>query len=208
MTLSKLGRFCFEKLGKIGMLSISKFVNACFVLPQVNFMSKSFPTVPYTNPDCASLRILSKLLTWKYLHREIREKGGAYGGGANGSTDGSFSFYSYRDPRSMETLEVYDNSINWASQGTFTEADVAEAKMSLFQQMDKPVAPGSRGVQFSISKLTDEQRQVHRNQILTSTKSDLLRVCNQYLKHSDGTVSFLGPKNEKVDERWNIIKFD
>ena len=41
------------------------------------------------------LRVLSRLLSWKFLHREIREKGGAYGGGAT-CTNGVMSFFSYR----------------------------------------------------------------------------------------------------------------
>jgi len=35
-------------------------------------------------------------MTAKYLHGEIREKGGAYGGGARMGGGGLFSFYSYR----------------------------------------------------------------------------------------------------------------
>ena len=104
--------------------------------PQVNFASKSFPTVPYTHPDSAPLRVLAKLLSSKYCHREIREKGGAYGGGATGSTEGHFAFYSYRDPRSLETLEVYDKAVRWAADGQFTDTDVDEAKMGLFQQVE------------------------------------------------------------------------
>ena len=103
--------------------------------PKVNFVSKSFPTVPYTHPDSAPLRVLAKLLSSKYCHREIREKGGAYGGGATGSIDGHFAFYSYRDPRSLETLDVYDRAVQWAANGEFVDRDVDEAKMALFQQV-------------------------------------------------------------------------
>ena len=35
-------------------------------------------------------------MTAKFLHGEIREKGGAYGGGARMGRGGLFSFYSYR----------------------------------------------------------------------------------------------------------------
>ena len=103
--------------------------------PKVNFVSKSFPTVPYNHPDSAPLRVLAKLLSSKYCHREIREKGGAYGGGATGSIDGHFAFYSYRDPRSLETLDVYDRAVQWAANGEFVDRDVDEAKMALFQQV-------------------------------------------------------------------------
>lgn len=43
-----------------------------------------------------SLCILGKIMAAKFLHREIREKGGAYGGGAKMRGDGLFAFYSYR----------------------------------------------------------------------------------------------------------------
>ena len=48
----------------------------------VHYCALALPTVPYTHEDSAPLRILAKLLTAKFLLPEIREKGGAYGGGA------------------------------------------------------------------------------------------------------------------------------
>ncbi|KTF93604.1 hypothetical protein cypCar_00006289 [Cyprinus carpio] len=42
-----------------------------------------------------SLCILARMMTAKFLHGEIREKGGAYGGGARMGGGGLFSFYSY-----------------------------------------------------------------------------------------------------------------
>ena len=49
----------------------------------VHYCGMALPTVPYTHEDSAPLRILAKLLTSKFLLSEIREKGGAYGGGAS-----------------------------------------------------------------------------------------------------------------------------
>lgn len=43
-----------------------------------------------------SLKILARLMTAKFLHTEIREKGGAYGGGAKLTHSGIFTLYSYR----------------------------------------------------------------------------------------------------------------
>lgn len=40
------------------------------------------------------------------LHKEIREKGGAYGGGCK-MGDGVINFYSYRDPNLSKTLDAY-----------------------------------------------------------------------------------------------------
>lgn len=46
----------------------------------VNFVSECIRTVPFTHQDYASLCILARMMTAKFLHGEIREKGGAYGG--------------------------------------------------------------------------------------------------------------------------------
>ena len=43
-------------------------------------MAQSFRTVPYAHADAAPLLLLGQVLSTCYLHREIREKGGAYGG--------------------------------------------------------------------------------------------------------------------------------
>lgn len=63
-----------------------------------------------------------------YLHREIREKNGAYGGGASYSAlDGVFSFTSYRDPNPLKTVSTFQKSAEWAASHTPT----AEASHSL-----------------------------------------------------------------------------
>lgn len=71
---------------------------------QVRHIAMSIPTVAYTNPDHAKLRVLSGLLSSVYLHREIREIGGAYGSGAMQSFDGMFTFYSYRFVSSSDSF--------------------------------------------------------------------------------------------------------
>jgi len=57
-----------------------------------------------------------------YLHPEIREKNGAYGGGAVYSgLDGTFSFYSYRDPKPLNSSEVFKKSVEWAATKKFSD---------------------------------------------------------------------------------------
>jgi Zn-dependent M16 (insulinase) family peptidase len=62
-------------------------------------------------------------MTHRYLHREIREKGGAYDGGAVLlSTYGTFAFHSYRDPTALNSLDVFQAAIDWAYGRSFTDA--------------------------------------------------------------------------------------
>jgi Zn-dependent M16 (insulinase) family peptidase len=78
---------------------------------QVNFCARAYPTVPSGHPDAPILSVLGAFLRNGYLHRSIREQGGAYGGGASHDANiGAFRFFSYRDPRLIDTLQDFDAS--------------------------------------------------------------------------------------------------
>ena len=60
----------------------------------VNFCAQAFPTVDYDHPDAPILTVLGAVLRNGYLHSAIREKGGAYGSGAQqDSASRSFRFF-------------------------------------------------------------------------------------------------------------------
>ena len=87
-----------------------------------SFSAKSYLAVPYSHPDNVRLQILAKLMTHHYLHREIREKNGAYGGGAGFiPLDGVFSMYSYRDPSAEKSVQAYENAVKWAIENRVSE---------------------------------------------------------------------------------------
>lgn len=175
----------------------------------VYFVSECVRTVPLTHEDYASLCILGRMMTAKFLHAEIREKGGAYGGGAKIGGDGLFAFYSYRDPNCSQTLEVFHRGVEWAQDGRFTQQDVDEAKLSIFSTVDAPVAPSDKGLGLFMNGITDEMKQAHRERLFAVTHKSLIGVANRYLGTGQRTcgVAVLGPKNEsfKKDPSW-IVK--
>jgi Zn-dependent M16 (insulinase) family peptidase len=88
-----------------------------FSIPaSINFVAQCFPTVTYAHPDFAKLQVLSTMMSQSFLHREIREKGGAYGGGA-GQSSGLFYFYSYRDPNVDKTINSFKGAVDWVLSG-------------------------------------------------------------------------------------------
>ncbi|BFZ21931.1 hypothetical protein BsWGS_24970 [Bradybaena similaris] len=182
--------------------------NTHYELPfTVNHVALSFPVVQYGHKDYAPLNVLATLMSRKFLHREIREKGGAYGSGARVNS-GTFSFFSYRDPHSLETLDVFKQCIAWATKGEYTAEDVDEAKLEVFQKIDKPVPPGSRGQTRFIYDISDDLRQKNRDRLFKVTTEDLQRVTNLYL-NTEGThrgAAFLGPANPAVqkDKSWHV----
>ncbi|XP_066511375.1 presequence protease, mitochondrial-like [Hoplias malabaricus] len=181
-----------------------------FELPYpVNFISECVRTVPFTHEDYASLCILGRMMTAKFLHGEIREKGGAYGGGAKMGGNGLFSFYSYRDPNCSQTLSAFRSGVDWAREGKFTQQDVDEAKLSVFSAVDAPVAPSDKGLNLFLNGLTDEQKQIHRERLFAVTHTNLTDVAARYLGIGQRTcgVAVLGPKNDNIkkDPSW-IVK--
>uniref|UniRef100_A0A8C8JK42 Pitrilysin metalloproteinase 1 n=1 Tax=Oncorhynchus tshawytscha TaxID=74940 RepID=A0A8C8JK42_ONCTS len=173
----------------------------------INFVSECIRTVPFTHEDYASLNILSRVMTAKYLHREIREKGGAYGGGARVG-GGLFTFYSYRDPNSVQTLSTFRKSVDWVRSGQFTQQDIDEAKLSVFSAVDSPVAPSNKGMGRFLSGITDELKQAHRERLFAVTDKSLVDVAGRYLGIGQRTcgVAILGPENDtiKKDPSWVV----
>ncbi|NWS44028.1 PREP protein, partial [Probosciger aterrimus] len=178
-----------------------------FVLPfPVNYVGECIRTVPYTATDYASLRILARLMTAKFLHREIREKGGAYGGGAKISYNGIFTFYSYRDPNSLSTLKTFEKAVEWAKSGEFTQQDIDEAKLAVFAAVDAPVAPSDKGMDHFLYGISDEKKQSHREQLFAVSSDNLVDVSNKYLAVGKSThgQAVLGPENADItkDPSW------
>uniref|UniRef100_A0A668AF13 Presequence protease, mitochondrial n=2 Tax=Myripristis murdjan TaxID=586833 RepID=A0A668AF13_9TELE len=175
----------------------------------VNFVSECIRTVPFAHQDYASLCVLARMMTAKFLHGEIREKGGAYGGGARMGAGGLFSFYSYRDPNSVQTLSAFRKGVDWAKSGTFTQQDIDEAKLSIFSAVDSPVAPSDKGMGRFFSGITDEMKQGHRERLFAVSHNNLVDVAGRYLGIGQRTSGFavLGPENEtlKKDPSW-IVK--
>ncbi|KAJ3397526.1 Mitochondrial presequence protease [Lobulomyces angularis] len=159
------------------------------VLPslQVSFASKSFKTCSYEHEDSAKLQVLGSILGNKYLHREIREKGGAYGGGAQyNALSEVFSFYSYRDPRPRITLKIFDDCVNWGAKLTqhVGEQELSEAKLLIFKVLDMPLSASEEGSALFEKGLTDEMRFEKRRQLMNVTLRDCEEVCLKYLKNN------------------------
>ncbi len=152
----------------------------------VNFCSKAYATVPIAHDDAPALTVLAGFLRNGHLHRNIREQGGAYGGGASYLSDiAAFRFYSYRDPRLAETLNDFDQSIEWLLSEKHEWTQLEEAILGVISGIDKPSSPSGEAKDAFINGLygrSPEQRQNYRSRILKVTLDDLKRVGSAYLK--------------------------
>ena len=155
----------------------------------VSYVVRSYPTVNYNHPDSPKLLVLSRLLQGGFIHQEIREKGGAYGGMLSFQrTNGIFSFLSYRDPKLLETWEVYKKAIDWVLKGNFSDTQVKEAILQTFGNLDKPLSPANLASNdFLRIKLGDspEIYENYRKKIRAIQKQDLIQVAEKWLTQSN-----------------------
>ncbi|KAL8981964.1 MAG: hypothetical protein Q9205_003401 [Flavoplaca limonia] len=181
-----------------------------FPLPyQVSYSAVSLPTVPYSHPSSAPLAILSQLLTHKHLHHEIREKGGAYGGGAySRGLSGLFGFYSFRDPNPQNTLKIIADVGRWARDKDWIEQDLEEAKLSVFQGVDAPESVSDEGMTRFLSGVTEDMEQRKREQLLDVKKSDVADAAQKYLVGgmAEAKVAVLGSENglTQSSDDWDV----
>jgi len=150
------------------------------------YVARVFRTVPFTHADAAPLLVLAKLLRANFLHREIREKGGAYGGLAGYNADGGLlSLLSYRDPHLLRTLDVYRQAIDWACSSEFSAEMLQEAILAAFGELDRPLSPGGRGHReflYQCQGITLEMRQTFRDRLLACDQDTVHRVAARYLR--------------------------
>jgi len=155
----------------------------------VSFVALAFEAVRMEHEDSAALSVISKILRSMYLHREIREKGGAYGGFALYSPeDGLFCFASYRDPHIISTLNAFDNAAAFIRSGNFSDEDVNEAVLQVCSEIDKPDPPGPaarKAFYRQIVSLTDEMRIRFKTELLSLTRRKVMRAAEKYFAGKD-----------------------
>lgn len=155
----------------------------------VSFTAQSFKTVPILHKDSACLSIISRLLRSLYLHREIREKGGAYGGFAlYNSENGIFSFASYRDPNITRTINIYQKACDFIKEpDAYSDDDIKEAILQVCADIDKPETPGPSSINAfyrSIVGLSDDIREDFKQKLLATTKTQIKDVADKYFDSS------------------------
>jgi Zn-dependent M16 (insulinase) family peptidase len=167
----------------------------------VSFVAGAFETVRLAHEDAPVLSVISKIIRSMYLHREIREKGGAYGGFAIYSPeDGIFYFGSYRDPHIVSTLKAYDGALNFIRSGDFSDEDIKEAVLQVCSEIDKPDPPGPAAKKAffrQIVSLSDDMREHFKKQLLSMTRKKVLNTSEKYFAGTGDRLAVAVISNEE-----------
>jgi Zn-dependent M16 (insulinase) family peptidase len=151
----------------------------------VAFNVRTFKTVRYKHPDAPVLLVLANYLRDTFLHRELREKGGAYGAYSQANTGGgTFFLGSYRDPNIIRTYLTYDQAVTWVTDGEIGAEQLKEAILGACGDVDPLESPDIKGRREAINRLTGftrAERERFKQRLLKVTADDLRRVAKTYM---------------------------
>lgn len=122
------------------------------------------------------LRVLKNVLSTEFLHKELREKGGAYGAMCNFSLAGYQYFCSYRDPNLSETLSVYDRVPEYLRGFDCPKREMDKFIIGDISSLDYPLTPEQIGATADddyITGFTHADRQQIRDEVLSTTQADI-----------------------------------
>lgn len=150
----------------------------------VSFVAKVIETRRLDHADAPVLAVISKLLKSMFLHREIREKGGAYGGfSLYQMENGLFCFGSYRDPHIVNTLRVYEAAADFITSGDYDSQNVEEAILQVCSDIDRPDPPGqeaSKAFYRRLTGLSDEIRRRFKQRLLEVNLEQVRATAEKY----------------------------
>ena len=131
----------------------------------------------FSSETMQRMRLGSRILSSEFLHKRVREEGGAYGSSCAANTSGSacgISMTSYRDPTPSKTLAAFQEASAWLQDAAnLTPERVEQAKLNLFAVVDAPNSPDSFGGDFFLSNTTPQMLQRNRERLLAMTGSQI-----------------------------------
>eukprot|EP00873_Tetraselmis_striata_P018587 jgi/Tetstr1/438851/TSEL_027360.t1 len=158
-----------------GMLTPAN--EAICVPTQVNYVGKAANLYQDAGYELqGSSYVINKLLGTSWLWDRVRVVGGAYGGFSDfDSHSGMFTYLSYRDPNLMKTVDVYDGTPQFLRELELDQDALTKAIIGTIGDIDSYQLPDAKGYTAFLRhllKITDEERQQRREQILGTTMKD------------------------------------
>ena len=165
---------------------------------QVNYVAKGGNLYNLGYQEHGSVSAIVNYLRTTYLWEKVRVQGGAYGGMVGFSNyTGILSYYSYRDPNLLQTIDVYDNVASFLQRGV-SDDDLTKSIIGAISAIDSyqlPDAKGYTAMSRMLINSSDEYRQQKRDEILGATSADFVRFGEAVAglaDHDQAIVTVLG----------------
>ncbi|MGV8980828.1 insulinase family protein [Clostridium sp.] len=150
--------------------------NEAFVVPsQVQYVVKAgrFRNAGFNYNG--KMKVVENIINSDYLWKELRVKGGAYGG-AMTFTKYEVLFYSYRDPNLKETLNIFDGAVKFLKNFKASDKEMNNYIIGTIGGLDYLRGPYYRGLiadNMYFSGTTQDDMQRLRDEVLSTTAQDI-----------------------------------
>jgi Zn-dependent M16 (insulinase) family peptidase len=164
---------------------------------RVNYVAKGANLYDSGYELHGSISVINNYLGTTWLWEKIRVQGGAYGGFSTFDRySGLFSYISYRDPNLIGTVDNYDGTANFLRDLDLSNEELVKSIIGTIGSLDAYQLPDAKGYTSLIRHLvgvSDESRQMYRDQVLGTTVSDFRALAGalDYVKEN-GLVVAMG----------------
>lgn len=148
--------------------------SAAFTAPsQVNYAGCAVNLFDAGFQRHGASRTISRYLQTAWLWEQVRVQGGAYGAMCGfDALSGVFHFVSYRDPNIKRTLETYTQTAQYLQELKLSDDELSKAIVGAIGAIDRYQLPDMKGYSDTLRfmlNITDEDRQLRRDELLTTT---------------------------------------
>ena len=128
-----------------------------------------------------AMKVAAKILSLEYLHREVREIGGAYGIIMRVTDSGTVDCMSYRDPNPQQTLKTMSGIGSALRKFVESGNDIDRYIVATIAAMDPyrpPASEAARSVELFVDCRDFEDEERIRREVLATTNEQLLEVAD------------------------------
>lgn len=171
----------------------------------VNYCALCFPAPSLRHVDAAALAVGARILTNRWLHPRIRERGGAYGGGA-GFTSGCVQLTSYRDPRLEATYQDMRDGLRWLATTPDDAAALKEAQLGVLQGLDAPGSPSGEARRRFVGDLIGRDPatiDAFRSRIIACDLAAVRAAAQRWLPADGGSAACITAREKAAGLGWS-----
>jgi Zn-dependent M16 (insulinase) family peptidase len=152
---------------------------------KVQYVAQGYNFIKLGYPYTGSLQVLRTISRYNYLWNRIRVQGGAYGAFSGFERNGNMFMVSYRDPNLKETLKVYAEMQDYLKNFQIDEREMTKYIIGTVSKLDQPLTPfmrGERAIENYMRKITPEDLQKEREEILNTKQQDIRALSDMMLE--------------------------
>lgn len=152
---------------------------------KVQYVAQGYNFIRLGYPYTGKLQVLRTISRYNYLWNRIRVQGGAYGAFSGFEKNGNMFMVSYRDPNLKETLKVYDEMHDYLKNFQIDEREMTKYIIGTISKLDLPLTvfmKGERAIENYMRRITEEDLQKEREEILGTTQQDMRELSDMMLE--------------------------